>query len=932
MAAVAILPFFACGGVSPEAFRSPPPSARPHVWWHWMNGNVTRDGITADIEAMAAVGIGGAQVFDAGLALPQGPVAFASEEWYSMLAHASREAKRLGLELCIANCSGWTSSAGPWITPELSMKFVTNTVARVKGGESFDGVLPVPEETNGFYEDIAVVAFPTPCVKAAIPDMDWQIFRKRGAENAPVLPSRVTEAEAPRASCVPLADVVDLTALMSPDGRLRWNAPDTAAEWTVLRVGYMANGQRNRSATAAGDGLECDKLDAHALDVHFDAYVGEALRRLGPDGALNNVLLDSYEVHGQNWTRGFERTFAERTGYSITPYMPVFAGFPVGDAASTDGFLRDFRRVVSDEFVKNYAARLHERCREKGLLLSCEPYGNGPFNDLAFARHCDVPMSEFWQPYTNGTDLAALARDGSRTFMEARWGNRALGNAKAVSSSAHVWGMRIVGAEACTAYPMKDSGRWLQGPFELKSQIDRVFSEGVNRMVFHRFAHQPWTTPTRWPGMTMGAYGGHFDRTQTWWEHGAKEFFGYLSRVQHMLQQGEFAADVLLCTTGEAPDYGTEGVLPQGYDGDRCHPDALAECRVEGGRVIVPGGVAYRVVGAPPRASLRPETAAALARLEREGATIVEYGGVPGALSCMGVGPDVTCDDRDATWIHRRAGGDDVYFVAVPCRERKTVAFSFRVSGRVPELWNPMDGSVHVAKSMERDGRTEVSLDCWPSHSVFVVFREKTTPDIAEASPPCGPPGAREIPVAGPWRVSFREPGAESDVATTEFAHLGPWTESGNDDIRYFSGTATYETRFALPSDVQGRAVLDLGDVRNIAEVEVNGRAYPALWKPPFAVDVTDSVKPGEKASLKVRVTNYWPNRLIGDARLPDDCEWDDGSRSRGYPMVVDFPEWLLRGGRSPTGRHAFSTCRLWGPDEEPQESGLLGPVVVRVP
>ena len=435
-------------GLSPDEFRSPPASARPHTWWHWMNGNVTKEGITADLEAMAAVGLGGAQVFDAGLALPRGPVAFGTDAWYDCLAHANREAKRLGLELCLANCSGWTSSAGPWITPALSMKFVTNTTVRVKGGTRFDGALPLPERTNGFYEDIAVLAFPSPKVQATWPDFDWQVFRRRGAEHAPVMPERLTEVSLPRAACVAKGDILDLTAKVSA-GQLAWTAPASHPDWTVLRIGYMANGRTNRSASMAGLGLECDKLDPHALDVHFDAYIGEVLKRFGKGGALarrshgeggfNNVLLDSYEVHGQNWTRGFEKTFASRMGYEITLFLPALAGYPIESAAVTERFLKDFRLVLSEQFVENYAGRLQRRCHENGLLFSCEPYGNGPFSDLAFARRCDIPMAEFWQPLTNGADLAAMARDPHRTFMEARWGNRALGNGKTVAATAHVW-------------------------------------------------------------------------------------------------------------------------------------------------------------------------------------------------------------------------------------------------------------------------------------------------------------------------------------------------------------------------------------------------------------------------------------------------------------------------------------------------------------
>ena len=957
-------------GLSPTEFRDPPPAARPHTWWHWMNGNVTKEGITADLEAMAAVGIGGAQIFDAGLALPKGPVAFASDAWYDCLAHANREAKRLGLELCLANCSGWTSSAGPWITPELSMKYVTNTAVRVKGGERFDGALPLPENTNGFYEDIAVLAFPAPKAQAKWTDFDWQVFRRRGIERAPVKPQRLTPKELPSAACVAKDDIIDLTATCA-GGRLAWTAPSSHKSWTVLRIGYMCNGRTNRSASQAGLGLECDKLDPHALDVHFDAYIGEALKRLGRGGALNNVLLDSYEVHGQNWTRGFEKTFAARMGYAILGYLPVLAGYPVESAAETERFLKDFRLTLSEQFVRNYARRLQRRCHENGLVFSCEPYGNGPFDDLEYARFCDIPMAEFWEP-TNACDLAALARDPHRMFMETRWGNRSLGNGKTVAATAHVWGKRIVGAEAFTAYPTTVSGRWLQGPFELKVQCDRIFADGVNRMIFHRFVHQPWTNPTRCPGMTMAAYGGHFDRTQTWWEHGAKEFFGYIARAQHLLQSGTFAADVLLCASGEAPEFGTDGEIPDGYDGDRCHPNAIAECRVESGCVVVPGGVRYRVVGTPPRDALRPEVDAALRRLERLGATVVEYGEVAAALKRLGCTPDFTCDDRDVRWIHRHVGEDDVYFVAVPNTEPKKVTCSFRVTGRVPELWDPMTGEVGAVDaesfSATADGRTEITLDCTPAHSVFVVFRSSPTGSVPKAMgsvPIAGtckamgsvPRFEGSVPIAGTWDVTFREPMATSDIAAARYEKLEPWTDSGNPDIRYFSGTARYFIKFSLPSDRvcpqnnkppstscrlsttnyqlstdnRNRIILDLGRVKNIAEVTVNGRPYPALWKPPFMVDITDAVRPGEMIELEVKVTNYWPNRLIGDARLPDDCEWDDGRKSRGYPLVKFWPDWLREGKPSPTGRHAFTTCRLWAADEPLLEAGLLGPVSIRV-
>ena len=411
-----------------------------------------------------------------------------------------------------------------------------------------------------------------------------------------------------------------------------------------------------------------------------------------------------------------------------------------------------------------------------------------------------------------------------------------------------------------------------------------------------------------------------------------------MARAQHVLQSGTFVADVLLCTSGEAPDFGTDGEIPEGYDGDRCHPSALAECRVDDGCVIVPGGVRYRVVGTPARGELRPEASAALARLERLGATVVEYGEVAAALKRLGCAPDFACDDCDVRWIHRRIDEDDVYFVAVPNKEQKKVVCSFRTAGRTPELWDAMDGSASKTVFNVRNGRTEITLDCPPAHSVFVVFRsskEGTVPKTSSSKEGTVP---RTMPAVGTWNVTFREPMATNDIAAAKYTKLDSWTNSDNPDIRYFSGTARYLIKFSISGGgacpkgngdcpQRERVFLDLGRVKNIAEVTVNGKAYPALWKPPFVMDITDAVERDVTVDLEVKVTNYWPNRLIGDETLcAPDAEYNDTSR---YPplTVKEWPEWLQAGKPSPTGRHAFATCHLWTASDALLPSGLLGPV-----
>ena len=866
-----------------EGWRVPPKAARPHIWWHWMNGNVTKSGITADLEAMAAVGLGGVQLFDAGLPLPAGPLRFASDDWFDHVAFAAHEAERLGLSFGLANCSGWTSSGGPWITPELSMKFVTNTAVRVKGGGRVETRLGVPEKTNGFYEDIAVVAFPTP-ERAEIPDFERRVFRLRGDERGPFPLRPIAEnAFSPR-QCVERGSVIDLTLRMDADGRLVWNAPQ--GEWTVLRIGYMANGRCNRPATAGGAGLECDKLDAGALRVHFNAYIARCIAAIGPCRDFDNVLIDSYEVNGQNWTRGLEREFEKRRGYAVTSYLPVLAGYPVGSAAETDRFLSDFRRVIADLFAENYAGEMARLCHANGLSFACEPYGNSPTDDLQYGAACDIPMGEFWIPRGDGRP------------MDTRWGNRKAGNGAFVASIAHYWGKPVVGAESFTAYPTPTSGRWLEHPYSIKAQGDRILADGVNRFYFHRYVHQPWTSPTVYPGMTMAYYGGHYERTQTWWHNGFRAYLAYLTRVQFMLQRGQPVSDILFDVGGEAPNFGIAGKAPDGWKCDHANTEMIRALKRDGDRLVSPGGARYRILAKP------EDDVAAM-------------------LKSVGCAPDFLCGERGVSWIHRRDGDDEIYFVASAEERARTLHCSFRDARDVAELWDPETGARHAAVVRRTGGRAEIDLELSPAGSVFVVFRPCPTVGV---KPPERIGRTSERTIRGPWQVSFRAPGAADDTARTEFAELADWTANADEDIRYFSGTATYEISFDVGQTSGTRAFIDLGDVRDIAEISLNGVGFPVLWKPPFRTEVTRAILPGPNR-LDVKVTNRWPNRLIGDERAhADDAAWS-AANDWHLPLVTAIPRWTFEGGRSPSGRRAFATCKLWKAGDRLLPSGLLGPV-----
>lgn len=1053
LAAIGISSGIVAGDSLLEGFTSPPPSARPHVWWHWMNGNVTKAGITADLEAMARAGIGGAQIFDVSDGIPAGHIEFCSPAWFDLLYFANEEAKRLGIELALSNCSGWSSSGGPWVKPEDSMKHVVFTERILRGGEKLLEPLPAPGNTHGFYRDLAVLAFPRPAAEKIDPSSygmkssfkpgdctanftfdrpfpltgisldikvssrhldalvkvdvssDGKTFRTAvdgmsvftarygdnddaifvpvdagavravkvtcdltaktvfpGSVDQGVTSARPSDAKGLRSkhqrvvsirpeararipgfnlkifnmrSRVPdiayvagKEHVVDSTRIVNLTGCAEWTAP-AGSDWVVVRFGYASNGSFPRPATPAGAGLEVDKLSKDALKRFFVGYVDKVLARIGsvsPKGGINNVLVDSYEVGCQNWTDGFDKIFKERRGYDFIPWLPILTGRVVGSRAETERVLADFRRVISDLFVENYAGEFQRLCHERGVLFSLEGYGNAPCDDLRYARRCDVPMGEFWAGNVKGKTL------------EARLGNT--GNCRFPGFIAHVWGQRFAGAESFTS---GEGERWDRDPFAYKAQGDRVFCQGVNRVIYHRWAMQPWTNPANYPGMTMGPHGSHFERTQTWWEDGAPAWLRYQARCQWMLQEGVTAADVLVFGGDSPTGYGLnlsrwhdhalvgENAFGAGRQWDVCGGEAIIASRAENGEVVVPSGARYKAVAVLPDIVIDSASQKALDRLAAAGVPVVPSAEVDKVLSMRGCGPDVKCLTPACAeamrWIHRTApDGSDVYFVALPNEEALSLDVSFRVKGRAPEIWNPETG--RAAKPVfwkEDNGRTHVRLAFEPSGSAFVVFRPVPTPNLPE-SDTFAP--SQSAAVDGAWNVTFLD-GRGAPATPVTFEALMPWNEHSDDGIRHYSGSAIYRKTIDNPCIAPGQRVfLDLGDVKNIATVTVNGKTFPVLWKPPYRVEITDAMR--TSLNLEIKVTNLWPNRLIGDESLPCDAEYKSKPKEKNRNGIKAIPRRVYENKPSPCGRHTFTTWRLWKKGDKLLPSGLIGPVYLQ--
>ncbi|MBN2129112.1 MAG: hypothetical protein JW741_06425 [Sedimentisphaerales bacterium] len=1153
-----LLPVAACADALERGFREPPPEARPWVYWFWLNGNITRAGITADLEAMKRVGVGGVLIMEVDQGAPVGPADFMGRQWRELFGHVHAEARRLSLEVNMNNDAGWNGSGGPWIKPEQSMQEVVWTETDVTGPQRFEGKLAQPEATAGYYRDIAVQAFPAVGDYRIANIRSKAAFQRRG-QHTP------SQGELGPEMVVPRDGITDLTQRMDAGGALAWDVP--AGRWTIVRFGHTCTGVENAPAPKTGRGLECDKLSKEGIEANFAGMMAKLAADTGiTSGPVTSGLvathIDSWENGSQNWTAKMREEFSQRRGYDLMPFLPVMTGRVVGSLDISERFLWDLRQTVSELVIENYAGHMHKLANDAGMRFTVEAYGS-PCDAIAYGGRSDEPMGEFWTP------------------------SGAIETCRGMASAGHVYGKRIIGAEAFTS----GSGeRWLEHPAVLKSHGDRVFCEGINRFVFHRYALQPWTDD-RVPGMTMGPWGQHYERTQTWWEW-TPQWHQYLARCQYLLRQGLFVADICRVQS-EAPPQGFGYYQRKGYDWDECGTEVvLTRMAVRDGRIVLPDGMSYRVLMLPWSQTMTPALLRKTRELVQAGATVI--GPKPSRSPSLSGYPQ--CDDEveqlaaemwgtadgqtvkehrlgkgrviwsDAPekvlaesgvladfasgqplrFLHRRTADADIYFVANLQPYGFTTTCSFRVTGRIPELWWPDSGRVErAAMWKEKDGATHVTVPFTASGSVFVVFRERARkndavvlvkrdgeeilsatpeppvriivrkavygvlddpartrdvtakvqqkvdtgelefparimaaeddpardvvktlavdyeiegrlfhvkaqdsatihlsaqavhvrvekarygvlddpkrtrdvreklqqlldsgtsrfkvalmargddpaflvvktleieytkdgkrlrlsgqdPDVIDFSPVVAPPaapatvrrdprgrvcleareagryelatasgkarrvvvkkGQRSQEITGPWQVRFA-PGRGAPAEIT-LDKLLSWSAHDNEGVKFFSGEATYTRTLTVPRDMlakRRRLYLDLGRVEALAEVTLNGKTFPTLWKPPFVVDITDAAKAGDN-ELKVRVVNLWPNRMIGDEQLPEDSERNDNG------TLKKWPQWLLDGNPSPTGRFTFTSWRLWRKDEPLLDSGLLGPVTLRAP
>jgi len=779
--------------------------------------------------------------------------------------------------------------------------------------------------------------------------------------------------DVPAGAAIDPKSIVDLTGKLDANGVLDWTVP--AGDWTIMRFGHTTTTMENRPGGADTRGLETDKFSKEATAFHFQNMLGVVAERAGEltGKTLGFTHVDSWEVGTQNWSKDFAAEFETSHSYSPRSWLPAMTGRVVGSPAASERFLWDVRRTVADLLADNYFGALRTLCHEKGMKLTLQADGPPGDDPIHFARRADATVANAWP------DEKLL----SRNFQRAKWNSSAahLEGMKVTTSEALTSPPE---SARWTDHP------FLLKPFSDQEFSAGVNHQTLHVYIHQPFTNvAPGLTLNHW-GIHFNRNLTWWKQSRPWLEYLRRAQFllqqgRFAADVICFQGDGEWGVpnlqklrsagyDYDLCDAetilkGMSVDESGDVVLPSGMryrllalkKQDRMRPELLRKIHqlVKAGATLMGARPEYS-----PSLENYPACDAEVRRLADElwgpidGKTMMENRVGKGrvladqpievALQKTGIKPDFLWKSDSGkppvNWSHRTVDGTEVYFVANPTPDEVSGRATFRVSGRQPELWHPETGKRSLMTgAIQTDGTTAISLTLNPVESVFVVFPQKpTTADVSGFKFRVS--DSSDLP--GPWQVAF-QPGRGAPAAV-ELPELIDWSKHPDDGVKFFSGTATYRTEFEWkpePSEARQTALgspkgesssqtgnrkpeicLDLGQVREIAEVRLNGKSLGILWKPPFRVEITDAVKAG-KNRLEIEVTNLWPNRMIGDERMfPPDAKFDQRPGYAGGGLA-EWPEWLLKNQPRPTGRITFSTWKHWTAKDELLPSGLIGPV-----
>lgn len=922
-----------------KGFKNPEKEYYPRVWWHWMHGNVTKDGIKKDLEWMDRAGIAGFHQFNCQLrptdVIVKERVTLFSKEWDEAFSYALDVADSLGLEVSIASSPGWSVTGGPWVKPEDSQKKITWICKDVTGGKRVISPLPEPYTFAGplqdkvefpddkykyqYYKDIAVLAIRKEAVQNSPKIEDW--IQKIGFEvdNRKVLHSPA----ASNTEGIARKDIIDISHFCK-NGEINWNCSE--GEWTIYRFGYNLLGRMNGPVERAGKGLEVDKLNPETMERYYRDYLSifdkVSGHRLGT--TIKYVMIDSYEAGKGTWTPKMREEFSKRRGYDLTPWLPVLTGLVVEDLEKSESFLGDWRKTLGELITENHYDLPAKILAEYGLkthIESQEGYTGFIGDGMMPKRSAAVPMGAIWVKFNEG-------------WYAQNYVSKA--DIRESAAAAHIYGGNICAAESFSVNSRPTVKGYFPAyqcsPANLKRLADAALSQGLNRFIMHCSPHQP--EDDKFPGLGLGSFGNWFTRHDTWAEE-ARPWHDYLARSCYMMQQGRFVADVAFLYNEDmnaCASFGSRNIpAPASYGFDLINQDVLCNyLEIKDGKISNGKTCSYSLLMIDPEYRYmsvevleklkkaadegvqiighRPEGRLKLSDSEKKFDRLVsqiwdrgrgnvhETADAKDILTAKGISPDCIVEEKEGTdfyQVHRQMDGTDIYWVANISPVACDANVSFRMTGRKPMQWNAEDGSMQELSYTMHDGRTDVSLHFNQDDSHFIVFADEIdcmTYTIEKQNL------TSKEEVKGPWKIEF-QPGRDAPESTV-FETCGSYTESKIDSVKYFSGTAVWNTEFNFDPSTGKDYILDLGRVEVMARVKINGKDLGLLWKAPYRVSIGKYLKSGQNR-LEIAITNLWPNRMIGDSFKPKEK------------------------------RLTYTPWQFYERDSELIPSGLLGPVSI---
>jgi len=855
-----------------EEFRQPSNENKVAVFWFWVN-TVKKEGITRDLEAMKQAGIGRAVLGVTAAhsaTVKTGGVVFLSPEWLALFRYALDEADRLGIKISAVMSNGWYQGA-PWVTPEMGAQMLVWSETVVTGPANFSKALPPPDKfREGWKAEISAKAkasdFKTIAVLAFQQNSKGELLKD---------------------------SMVRLDDQMKSNGMLNWSAPD--GKWSVFRFAYVPNFVPMKQDSPGFDGLQIDHLSAKTMELFFNKVGLPMLEAAGPHvgKTLDFFHEDSIELGGFDWTCDFLEQFTAHRNYDLIPWLPVLADKKFVDEPQASRVENDFEMTVDELLADEHYGTFSKLCHEHGMKLQTE--GGDLRGSLHVKGAADLPMGEFWNSRPTKRDSRYVENSNNlRGF-----------NPNAVIAS-HIYGTGRVSFESFTT-----AQHWAEYPAMLKPMGDEIYCLGANYLTLHGYSYSRPATPK--PGDVYFA-GTHFDPGVTWWKY-AGEFFTYLNRCQAMLSAGQPVTDILyvdgpetqfLIQTNEAKSVTTLGkcdVIP----GDLL----VAQLKMlPGGRVGLSNGVSYAVL-AVANAAIEPAALQRIVQLVNGGATVwfrtvpkkspgctgypeadktiatcleelgadrsagvytvgkgkVVLGNMPvkDMLAEIGLTSDFSYTPANGQpfldYAHRQTADAEIYFVASWTGAWRQAECVFRVTGKQPELWDPVTGKISPCPDYKTgDGVTRLSLKLPPNGSTFVVFRKNAGSSKADSVATGILPAP--LPIAGPWNIEFNPDRAGVSGFEISRPDLFLWNESTDPRIQSFAGTACYRCEFTVGKEWLAnnrQEFLDLGVVNDLAEILVNGKSMGVVWTAPFRADVAPALQAGSN-TLEIRVVNTWHN------------------------------------------------------------------------